>query len=273
MQPRIRQPAVAGVFYPADPASLGDMVERLSPQTAHRHDLLACIAPHAGYVYSGGVAGRIYGHLRVPRRVVLLGPNHTGHGTAIAVAPEDSWHTPLGALPLDRELRTTLLAAFPRAREDASAHLREHSLEVHLPFLQVARPDVTVLPICLAHLDLPTCEALGQALATVIRDCAEPVGIVASSDMTHYEPDADARSRDRLAIQAALTLEPGTLYGTVHGHRITMCGVIPATVALAAALTLGATAAHLVDYATSGDVSGDRTAVVGYAGICIHRED
>jgi MEMO1 family protein len=273
MEPRVRQPAVAGVFYPASPASLGSMVERLTVEATTRHDLLACIAPHAGYVYSGSVAGKMYGHLRLPRRVVLLGPNHTGLGAAIAVAPEASWHTPLGDPPLDRELGNALIGAFPDAREDAAAHLREHALEVHLPFLQMGRPDVVVLPICLGHLSLATCEALGGALAEVIRGAGEPVGIVASSDMTHYEPDEVARDRDRLAIDAALGLDPRRLYETVHAHRITMCGVVPATVAIAAARVLGATGAHLVDYATSGDVSGDRSSVVGYAGICFHRED
>ena len=273
MEPRVRLPAVAGVFYPASPASLSSMVERLTVAAEDRHELLACIAPHAGYVYSGPVAGRIYGHLRLPRRVVVLGPNHTGLGAAIAIAPEARWQTPLGEPSLDRELGAALLAAFPDAREDSAAHRREHALEVQLPFLQLGRPDVTVLPICLGHLSLATCEALGEALAEVIRGAGEPVGIVASSDMTHYEPDEVARSRDRLAIDAALSLDPAQLFETVHDHRITMCGVIPATVALAAARALGATRAHLVDYATSGDVSGDRTSVVGYAGVCFYRED
>lgn len=269
----VRQPAVAGMFYPGSGAALDDEVRRLLHADGPRHRLLACIAPHAGYVYSGRVAGRLYAHLEIPRRVVVLGPNHSGLGARVAVAPELAWQTPLGAPRIDRGLADALRTAFPASSEDALAHRREHSLEVHLPFLQVRRPEVEVLPVCLAHLGLEECTRLGEAVARVIGDAGEAVGLIASSDMTHFEPDEDARERDRLAIDAALALDPERLYETVHAHRISMCGVIPATVALVAARALGANAAHLVDYATSAETSGDHSSVVGYAGICIHRED
>ncbi len=265
-----RKPAVAGAFYPGTASALERELRTLVPEIADRHDLLACVAPHAGYVYSGGVAGEVYGHLDIPRRVVVLGPNHTGFGAMISVAPHATWRTPMGDQPVDRELAQLLVERHPLATFDAGAHGREHSLEVQLPFLIARRPDVAVLPVCLAHLDLETCLGLGRTLADIMRDLGEPVGIVASSDMSHYLPDEKARELDRLAIDAALTLRPRTLYETVHRHGISMCGVVPATVALAAAGELGATAAHLVAYATSGDVNNDRSAVVGYAGICIH---
>ncbi|MEJ2189870.1 MAG: AmmeMemoRadiSam system protein B, partial [Acidobacteriota bacterium] len=225
--------------------------------------------PHAGYVYSGSVAGALYGHLNIPRRVVVLGPNHTGIGTAVSVAPHSSWRTPMGEQPVDREFARQLVERHPDAVFDAGAHGREHSLEVQLPFLVARRPDVEILPVCLAHLDLEACLGLGHTLAGLIRDFGD-TGIVASSDMSHYLPDQKARELDRLAIDAVLTLSPQILYETVHRHGITMCGAVPATVALAAVSELGATAAHLVAYATSGDVNNDRSAVVGYAGICIH---
>jgi len=270
MQIDVRPPAVAGTFYPGEPAALEREVARLVPRAEATHPLLACVAPHAGYVYSGGVAGRVFAHLDIPHRVVVLGPNHTGMGAAVSVAPHSAWATPGGEVPVDRDLGDRLLETVGGAEAEHRAHGREHSLEVMLPFLRARRPDVTVLPVCLAHLSKADCRRLGSAMARVIRDVGEPVGIVASSDMSHYEPDAVARERDRLAIDAMLALDPDALYDVVHANGITMCGVVPATVALVAALELGATDAHLVDYATSGDVSGDRSAVVGYAGICLH---
>lgn len=267
MDSAVREPVVAGAFYPGAAIALERQLAQLIPP-AHGHlPLLACIVPHAGYVYSGGVAGRVFAAAGIPARVVVLGPNHTGRGAAIAVAPHDRWRTPIGDVEVDRELAGRLLAAVPEARLDAAAHGREHSIEVMLPFLRSLRPDVRVLPVCLAHLGLAGCRALGAALAGVVRGTGEPVAIVASSDMTHYEPDAVARERDRLAIDAALALDPDRLYRTVAEHGISMCGVVPATVALSAAVELGATTAELVAYATSGDVNQDRSAVVGYAGL------
>jgi AmmeMemoRadiSam system protein B len=267
----LRDPAVAGAFYPGTASALERDLRRLIALDADRHPLLACIAPHAGYVYSGGVAGALYGHLELPQRVIVLGPNHTGAGAAVAVAPHRRWRTPLGDVPIDTALARKLVDRAWAATFDPRAHLREHALEVQLPFLLARRPDLEVLPVCLAHLRLEDCLDLGRVVARLIGDQAEPVGIVASSDMSHYLPDAEARRLDRLAIDAVLARDPEALYETVHREGITMCGVVPATVALAAANELGATGAHLVAYATSGEVSGDRKAVVGYAGICVHR--
>jgi AmmeMemoRadiSam system protein B len=271
MTTSVRATAVAGAFYPAAPQELSRQLDRLIATDQDRHQLLACIAPHAGYVYSGGVAGRLFGHLDVPRRVVVLGPNHTGAGADVSIAPHQQWATPLGAEDVDLDLADRLLQRFPEASLDERAHSREHSIEVQLPFLHHRRPDIQVLPVCLKHLSAAVCVRLGEALAALIGEVNEPIGIVASSDMTHYEPDSLARARDRTAIDAAISLDPRRLYDTVHAEGITMCGVIPATVALTAANLLGAQGAHLVAYATSGDVTGDTSAVVGYAGICIHR--
>jgi AmmeMemoRadiSam system protein B len=270
MKEALRQPAVAGAFYPRHPDSLQQELNGLVPAVEHRHRLLACIAPHAGYVYSGAVAGQLFGHLDLPERIVVMGPNHTGMGAAVAVAPHSEWDTPLGPQPVDRDLAHRLEQRFPAASQDASAHWKEHSIEVQLPFLRQRRPELRVLPICIQHLGLEDCLLLGHALADVVTELGEPVGIVASSDMTHYKPDEVARAQDRKAIDAALARSPTELYETVHREGITMCGVVPATIALEAANRLGATDAHLVAYATSGDTSGDYSAVVGYAGICIH---
>jgi AmmeMemoRadiSam system protein B len=264
-----REPAVAGAFYPLTAGALKSQVAEMITADDQQHELLVCIAPHAGYVYSGPVAGKVYGHLQIPRQVLVLGPNHTGLGPIVSVDPHSQWQTPLGPIPVDRDLAAQIIAALPTAESDPQAHWREHSIEVQLPFLQARRPDVSFVPICIKHLSLEECMRLGEALAQVISGCDEAVGVVVSSDMSHYESDEVARALDHKAIDAALTLEPQSLFETVRSNQISMCGVIPATVALAAARHLGASSAHLVDYATSGDTSGDRSAVVGYAGICI----
>jgi len=273
MTATVRRPAVAGVFYPSSPTRLESWIHELITDRDVREELLACVAPHAGYRYSGSVAGQVFGSLEVPRRVVVMGPNHTGLGAQVSVASHDAWETPLGPCPVDHELAQLLLESSADAELDAQAHWREHSIEVLLPFLQIRQPEVRVLPICLKHLSLSSCVELGECLARVLQTIDEPVGIVASSDMTHHEPDERARERDRMAIDAALSMVPAALYETVHTHGITMCGVVPTTVAMAAAGELGATAARLEAYSTSGDAGGDRSAVVGYAGICFSREE
>ena len=153
----VREPAVAGAFYPGRAAELERQLDHLIPAEPERHTLLACVAPHAGYVYSGAVAGRLFGHLELPRRVLVMGPNHTGVGARVAVAPDDAWGTPLGPLPVDRDLARRLIEHHPAVTEDATAHLREHSIEVQLPFLARRRPDIRVLPLCLRHLELDEC--------------------------------------------------------------------------------------------------------------------
>lgn len=269
MRPSVREPAVAGTFYPSSASALERQLDHLIAAESEHHRLLACVAPHAGYVYSGVVAGRLFGHLELPRRILVLGPNHTGTGTRVAASPDDTWDTPLGAHPIDHDLARRLAHRDSIVTEDASAHRREHSIEVQLPFLARRRPDLRVLPLCLRHLDLDECVALGEAIAEVAEELDEPLGIVASSDMSHFLPDDEARTLDHRAIDAMLARDPRELYDIVHSDGITMCGVVPATVALVAANLLGAASAHLTGYATSGDASGDYDSVVGYAGICI----
>ena len=271
MDANVRQTAVAGAFNPKHRHELESALYSLVPEEAAHHELLACISPHAGYIYSGSVAGRLFAHLTIPERVIILGPNHTGIGEKVAVAPHTGWDTPLGEQPVDEEFARRLVDAFPAAEFDPRAHWREHSIEVQLPFLMRRRPDLLVLPVVVKHLSLDECLELGQVIAKLISGFNEPVGIVASSDMSHFQPDETTRTLDHLAIDAALERDPGGLFETVRKEGISMCGVIPATVALAAANELGAVDAHLIAYATSGDVSGDYSSVVGYAGVCIHR--
>jgi MEMO1 family protein len=263
----IREPAVAGRFYPAARGRLASDLERLVAAPGVRpRAAVGVLVPHAGYVYSGRVAGETYARVDVPPRAVVLCPNHTGLGARAALWPRGAWRTPLGDVPVDDEL-TAALRACPLVEDDRAAHAREHALEVQLPFLQARRPDVAIAALCLGPLAEDECEALGAAVAEAAR--AAGALVVASSDMSHYEPADEARRHDERALEPFLALDARRLYERVRGEDISMCGIIPATVMLFAARALGARSAELVRYANSGDVNGDRESVVGYAGAVV----
>jgi MEMO1 family protein len=264
-----REPAVAGRFYPAEPALLIRQVDEFASSARKKIHALACMVPHAGYIYSGHVAGAVYGALDLPSRYILLGPRHYPRGERLAILSEDSWRTPLGDARIDARLAAELKKVCSLLREDAIAHELEHSLEVQLPFLQRLVGDFTFVPIVLGTDRFDAFEALGHAVAQVVREETEPVLIVASSDMNHRESDSITRVKDRKAIDAILRLDPRGLYDTVRREGITMCGYGPAVAMLVAARDLGATAAELVRYATSGDINNDLDDVVGYAGIIV----
>jgi MEMO1 family protein len=265
----VRAPAVAGRFYPANPAKLlADVESYLSPPQ-ERAKAIGCIVPHAGYIYSGQVAGAVFSRLQIPASCIVLCPNHTGLGHPLAIVKDGAWRTPLGEIPIDSELAAKLLQAFPALVEDSAAHRSEHAIEVELPFLQVAKPGVNFVPIAVGTGNLMLLEYLGEAMATVVTDCDAPVLMIASSDMNHYEDDATTRVKDRKAIEQILALNARRLHETVVNESISMCGFGPAVAMLTAAKRLAATKADLVDYATSGDVSGDQETVVGYAGIIV----
>jgi AmmeMemoRadiSam system protein B len=261
-----REPAVAGRFYPARREELAREVTALLGDTGAAAPALALLVPHAGYVYSGGVAGETWARVVVPERALILCPNHTGRGARVALWPDGAWLTPLGRVPIDLAL-TEALRACPGVRDDRAAHLAEHALEVQLPFLQRRRPDVHLAALCLGPLDPDACLTLGEGLAAALRE--RPALLVASSDMSHYVPAELARRKDGQALDRFLALDARGLHETVEREDISMCGVVPATVALAAARALGATRAELVRYANSGDVTGDRESVVGYAGAVV----
>ena len=265
----MRSPAVAGQFYPGSQGELEREVRRLTRDVPARIPARGIVVPHAGYVYSGAVAGEVYSSVEIPDRHLLFCPNHTGAGAEAAVMTAGSWKMPWGAVPIDEELAGRIFAASSLLCEDRSAHSREHSLEVQLPFLWRFRKSFRFVPVALGSLSLSACRLLGEEVAGVLRDDASPPLLIASSDMTHYESDAIARKKDEKAISRILALDPEGLYRTVRSERISMCGVIPATVVLFAALALGAREARLIKYATSGDASGDYGQVVGYAGMAI----
>ena len=265
----IRNPAVAGQFYPGTARELDRMVRLYTRDAAEKTRAKGIVVPHAGYVYSGGVAGEVYSAVEIPERNIIFCPNHTGVGAKAAVMTRGSWRMPWGEVLIDEELADRLLAASPLLTEDASAHRGEHSLEVQLPFLRRFRETFRFVPVALGNLSLPDCRTLGEAAARVAGEEALPPLLIASSDMSHYEPDGVARKKDGQAIDRILALDPEGLFRVVRSERISMCGVIPATVVLFASLALGAGSARLIKYSTSGDVSGDRGQVVGYAGLAL----
>jgi MEMO1 family protein len=263
----IREPAVAGRFYPGDPASLAAEVDGLLGSAPEpRRAAIGLVVPHAAYVYSGRVAGAVYGRIAVPPLAILLGPNHTGQGARQALAPDEGWRTPLGTVPVDATLAARLAQAAGVER-DARAHRLEHSLEVQVPFLQRVRADVAVAPLVLGHLSWRDCEVLGGEVAEAARE--RSALLVASSDMSHYLPAAVARGIDARPLDRILALDAEGLYEVVHREGISMCGVVPTTVMLVAARALGASSAELVRYGHSGEVTGDDAAVVGYAGVIV----
>jgi MEMO1 family protein len=267
----VRHPAVAGRFYPNDPDDLREEVRAYLSQTPQREPVCAvgCIVPHAGYMYSGHVAGAVFAGLEIPQLCLVLCPNHTGMGRALAIMSEGAWETPLGAVAIDNSFASALKQRCPLLQEDSSAHRSEHAAEVELPFLQVRQPQLKFVPIALGTHQFEALEQLGEAIADVIAAQNNPVLIVASSDMNHYESDAVTRVKDHKAIGPILALDARALYDAVTQQNISMCGLGPAVVMLTAAKKLGATSAGLVKYATSGDVSGDRDLVVGYAGVVV----
>ncbi len=265
----VRKPAVAGQFYPGSPAALQREVESYMSPGKERREVLGVISPHAGYMYSGHVAGAVFSGVIVPESVILLGPNHQGIGDPFALMLEGSWEMPGGNISINKELGSLILKHSRRVTDNHLAHKYEHSLEVQVPFLQALNKDFRLVPVALAHAGWEVCQEIGESIARAVKDYGQKVLIVASSDMTHYEPDRSAREKDRLAIERILALDPRGLLNTVMKHNISMCGVIPATITLVACKELGAGHAELVKYATSGDVSGDYLQVVGYAGLLI----
>jgi MEMO1 family protein len=269
----VREPAVSGRFYPSEPDRLRASVGAyLGVPPAERMVARGVVAPHAGYVYSGKIAGETYARILVPPVAFVLCPNHTGFGVKRSLWPKGRWSLPGFELQVDDELASSALE-HAGLSEDHLAHVREHAIEVHLPFLHALRSDVRIVPLCLAGLSYAECEEVGRGIARAIveweRTHAERVLIVASTDMSHYIPADEARVLDGKALARVRELDAEGLYTTVKREEISMCGYVPTTVALVAARELGSQSATLVRYGNSGDTSGKFDEVVGYAGLTI----
>src|SRR5438046_1373408 len=266
-----RPPAVAGSFYEASPDRLRAQVKDCFAKTdapPSKESFIGAVVPHAGLMYSGHVAAAFYSRAELPKRFIILCPNHTGAGHFAAINREGAWRTPLGDVKIDTPLADALMSRTSLLSEDARAHVREHSLEVQLPFLQQLVGEFTFVPICLGAHRYDYCETIGHAIAEVIAHERDVV-IIASSDLNHYEDQKSTLRKDQLAIDAVLALDPRELWRVVDEYDVSMCGFIPTTTMLLAAKELGATRAELIRHATSGDINGDYTHVVGYASILI----
>jgi AmmeMemoRadiSam system protein B len=265
----LRLPAVAGRFYPSDPDELAAVVREHSivPSSTKPARVKACFVPHAGYLYSGHVAGAVLSRIVLPPKILILGVRHFPRGQPMAILSRGTWRTPLGEAPIDEALAQGLATACPLLREDSAAHATEHSLEVQLPFLQVLAPGFAFVPVALGTVRFEDVVAVGEAIGRVLAASREEILLLATSDLNHYEDDATTRIKDHKAIEKLLARDARGLYDTCRNEQISMCGLGPAVAMLTALRAIGAQRSELVRYATSGDVSGDKSAVVGYAGM------
>ncbi|MFH0925567.1 MAG: AmmeMemoRadiSam system protein B [bacterium] len=264
-----RKAIVDGQFYPSDPKQLSELVRQYTTSDTEPKKAMGIVSPHAGFMYSGEVAGAVYSTIKIPKRIIIIGPNHTGLGESASIVTEGEWEMPNGKVKIDTALANEIIKQSSVLKKDQLAHLREHSLEVQLPFIQFLTKEFKMVPISIMTHKLADCLEIGTALARAIKDISEEVLIVASTDMTHYEPHETAKIKDHLAIDKILKLDAQGLFEVVRENRISMCGVMPTITTIVACKQLGATKVDLVRYMTSGDISGDKDQVVGYAGLVI----
>ena len=264
-----RSPAVAGQFYHGTSSKLQQQVENYIDKGARRERVLGVVSPHAGFIYSGSVAGAVYSSIDFPETFILIGPNHTGLGAQVSLMASGEWEIPTGVFCIDEKISYKISMYVPIVTKDTKAHMFEHSLEVQLPFIAYFSKEAKIVPIIILSATVEECRVIGEGIARAVKDIGSSVVIVASSDMSHYVPDDIARKKDGKAIDRILSLDPEGLYETVEKERISMCGYIPVTTMLYAAEALGAQSARLIKYATSAEVSGDYDHVVGYAGIVL----
>ena len=264
-----RKPAVAGTFYPASAGSLSAMLGGFVDKNRKKEKTIGVVSPHAGYMYSGAVAGAVFSEVEVPPTAVILAPAHRASANAFALFPQGAWGTPLGEVEIDYELVKKMDKHSTLAVIDADAHRYEHSAEVQVPFLQHVRSDIKIVPVVISTLNIQQLRLFGEELADIVTQSGAEVLCVASSDMTHYESRESAGRKDKLAIDEILKLDEFALLETVRKNDISMCGVAPTISMLAYAKKMGAKEARLVKYTTSGETTGDMNEVVGYAGIVV----
>ncbi|HVM61531.1 MAG TPA: AmmeMemoRadiSam system protein B [Verrucomicrobiae bacterium] len=270
----VRPPAVAGQFYPGVAPEVEAELDRLVRPAASGRKAIAVVCPHAGWMYSGHTAGVVYSSVQIPDRVILVGPNHHGIGSRYAVYSSGTWRTPIGDVPVAEPLASSLLDDCDLLAEDPRAHSTEHSLEVQLPMLLRANPNVHIVPLLIGG-GWPEAggrrelREIGAAIAETVREYGKPVLLVASTDLNHYEDQEVSHTKDKLVLDAVVNLDPEVLMNRVIEAEVSMCGVAATYVVLCAAKELGARHAELLEYRTSGDVSGDFARVVGYGGVVI----
>lgn len=265
-----RKASVAGYFYPYRAEDLKKSLEKMIDPDVEKKKAVCLISPHAGYEYSGRVAGAVFSSAFLPDKFIIIGPSHRNVRSRFAIMKKGIWETPLGTVPVDSRLAELVMSHSTLFTEDHEAHINEHSLEVQLPFIQFFKKDFSIVPISIAfYTEFDELEEVGKSIARSIKECDGEVMIVASTDMSHYVDQQVAKKKDFLAIEKIQKLDAKGLYDIVNLEDISMCGFQPTTVAVVASKELGARNAVLIKYQTSGDVSGNYREVVGYAGIRI----
>jgi len=266
----IRRAVVAGRFYSASRSNLLAELKSYVPDAPAVEEAIALMVPHAGYAYSGAVAGVTYAGVKLPHRFVILCPNHTGVGAPISILSEGEWETPLGRVPIDTELAESISRNSLLVQESPLAHRDEHALEVHLPFLQyLLDNDLSFVPISVGTRRFESLLELGQALGKAVQQLSAPALLISSSDMNHFESASLTREKDQLAIERILALDSEGLRAAIETHAISMCGYGPTVAVIEAARMLGASRGRLVRYSHSGEINGDSSSVVGYAGLVV----
>ncbi len=265
----IRHPAVAGSFYSGDASQLRSDIEAFTTKDSGKQTVMGVVSPHAGYMYSGRVAGNLYSRIKIPNTIVILAPNHTGYGVPYSIWPEGTWRTPLGDVDVDKQIVNELVRVCNLVEKDREAHLHEHAAEVQIPFIQYFNPCTKIVVMVISAGNITDLKNIGKSLALVLHKLCPDALVVASSDMSHYETQASANRKDKIAINEVLALNEDNLYKKVHDMHITMCGIYPAVIMLVCSKERGAKKAELVRYETSGDITGDYDRVVGYAGIIV----
>lgn len=266
----VRKTCVAGYFYPEQKDSLLEMIKGLVEPDTIKKKALCAISPHAGYQYSGIVAGAVYSSIKIPDKIVLLGPSHRTMNSNFAIIREGEWETPFGNIPIDTKLADQIISRTKLVSEDINAHRMEHSLEVQLPFIHYFNPDCSIVPLITTYFaSYNDLEELGKSISSSIEALDEDVLILASTDMSHQVSQETAKEKDFLVIDKILERDPRGLYDVVKSQKISMCGFQATTAALVSAIESGAKEAELIKYQTSGDVTEDYNNVVGYVGMRI----
>ncbi len=265
----IRNPAAAGSFYPGTKAALQKDVERYLLKVSDKIDAIGIMSPHAGYPYSGSVAGATLSSVELKDTCIIMGPNHTGEGRPFSIMTEGIWRLPSGDCEIDSVLAKSILDNSDYLEEDEAAHRGEHSVEVQIPFLQALKGKIKIVPMVIADAGVEVYRSIGKSIAKSLKE-KYAATIIASSDLTHYEPYDVAAEKDKKTMDAVMNLDEAGLLKVIREYDISMCGYAPTCVMLAAAKELGATKAKMIKYSTSGETTGDHTAVVGYGGIVVY---
>jgi len=265
----VRDPAAAGYFYPGTKAALRRDVERYLSEVSDKIKAIGIMSPHAGYPYSGPVAGATLSSVELKDTCIIMGPNHTGEGKPFSIMTQGVWRLPSGDCEIDSVLAKSILVNSDHLEEDEAAHRREHSVEVQIPFLQALKSGIKIVPIVIADAGLEVYRSIGKSIAKSLKEKYAAM-IIASSDLTHYEPYDAAVRKDKKAMDAVLNLDEAGLLKVIREHDISMCGCAPVCVMLSAAKELGAAKAKMIKYSTSGETTGDYTSVVGYGGIVVY---